>query len=121
LPWRLICGAPPHRSAAGPTSAGSVPVLARGFRAWYAGAMRAQPRGREGTPDRPYSALNLRLALAAFGLIVSMALAVLAFRRGYPLLGWLSVLVAVTAVVDLLVVQSRRSARRRTSGGDGPS
>jgi hypothetical protein len=59
--------------------------------------------------------------LAAFGLVVSTVLAVLAFSRGYALLGWLSVLIAVTAVVDLLVIQSRRSARRRTRRGDGPS
>jgi hypothetical protein len=83
--------------------------------------MRAQPRGREGTPERPYSALNLRLALAAFGLIVSIAFAVVAFRGGYALLGWLSVLLAVTAVVDLLVIQFRRSARRRTSRRENPS
>jgi hypothetical protein len=83
--------------------------------------MRAQPRGREGTPDRPYSALNLRLALAVFGLVVSLALAVLAFRSGYALLAGLALLVAVTAVVDLLVIQSRRSARRRSSGGKRPS
>jgi hypothetical protein len=96
-------------------------VLARKSRAWYAGAMRAQPRGREGTPDRPYSALNLRLTLAAFGLVVALALAVLAFRSGHAVLGGLSLLVAVTAVVDLVVIQSRRSARRRTSGGKRPS
>lgn len=79
--------------------------------------MRSQPRGREGTPEHPYSALNLRLALAAFGLVISTALAVVAFSGGYALLGWLSVLVAVTAVVDLLVIQFRRSARRRASRG----
>jgi membrane protein YdbS with pleckstrin-like domain len=83
--------------------------------------MRAQPRGREGTPERPYSALNLRLALAAFGLIVSIAFAVVAFRGGYALLGSLSVLLAVTAVVDLLVIQFRRSARRRTGRRENPS
>jgi Flp pilus assembly protein TadB len=83
--------------------------------------MRAQPRGRQGTPERPYSALNLRLALAAFGLVVSLAGAVLAFGRGYSVLGLLSALVAVTAVVDLVVVQSRRRARRRARRGAHPS
>jgi hypothetical protein len=75
--------------------------------------MRAQPRGRLGTTDRPYSALNLRLALAFFGLAVSGAFGLLFLREGHVLFGALSMLLAVTAVVDVVVIQLRRNARRK--------
>jgi len=81
--------------------------------------MRAQPRGSRGTPDRPYSALNLRLALAAFGLVMSVLLAVLLFQGDNLLLAWAAVLLAVVAAVDLVVVQLRRRARRRDGRSDG--
>jgi hypothetical protein len=74
--------------------------------------VRAQPRGRSGSPDRPFSALDLRLALAVFGLVVSIAFGLLFFRRGQPLIGAVSMLLAVTAVVDVIVIQLRRGARR---------
>lgn len=76
--------------------------------------MRAQPRGRRGTPERPYTALDLRLVLAGFGLVASAAFALLLFWVGNDLLGWALVLVAGTAAADLVVVQRRRSARRRS-------
>jgi membrane protein YdbS with pleckstrin-like domain len=76
----------------------------------------AQPPGRRGTVDRPYSALNLRLVLAALGLVSSVVLALVSFGVGLDALGVLLVL-AVVAVVDLVVVQLRRRARRRTEGG----
>jgi len=75
--------------------------------------MRPQPRRGRGTPDRPYSALDLRLALAAFGLVMSVVLAVLMFRAANLVLGWAFVLLGAVAAVDLVVVQLRRSARRR--------
>jgi hypothetical protein len=81
--------------------------------------MRAQPRGRAGTTDRPFSALDLRLALAVFGLVVSAACAVLFFRGGHLLFAALSILLAAIAVVDLLVIQLRRKARR-TAQRDTP-
>jgi hypothetical protein len=77
----------------------------------------AQPPGRRGTVDRPYSALNLRLVLAAFGLVSSVVLAVVSFDAGLDPLGWVLVFVAFIATVDLVVVQLRRRARRRTDGG----
>jgi membrane protein YdbS with pleckstrin-like domain len=77
----------------------------------------AQPAGRRGTVDRPYSALNLRLVLAALGLISSAVLALVSFGVGLDALGWVLLLLAVVAVVDLVVVQLRRRARRRTEGG----
>ncbi|HEX5740336.1 MAG TPA: DUF6343 family protein [Pilimelia sp.] len=73
----------------------------------------AQPPGRRGTVGHPYSALNLRLLLAVFGLVVCAAGAALAFRAGLPLSGALLTVAAVVAVVDLTVIQARRRARRR--------
>jgi hypothetical protein len=60
-----------------------------------------------------YSALNLRLLLASFGLVVCVALGVLALRAELPVLGAVLLVFAAVAVVDLVVVQRRRIARRR--------
>lgn len=76
-----------------------------------------QPPGRRGTVDQPYSPLNLRLVLALFGLVVCTALAVLLFRRGLTVPGWLLLAWAAVALVDAVVVQLRRRARRRAEGG----
>ena len=77
----------------------------------------AQPPGRRGTSDQPYSALNLRLILAAFGFVVCTVLAVLLWRRGYPVAAWILAAWALVAVVDGVVVQLRRRARSRAEGG----
>jgi hypothetical protein len=77
----------------------------------------AQPPGRRGNFDAPYSALNLRLILAAFGFLVCAGLAVLLGRTGHTWAAWLLAAWAVVAVVDLVVVQLRRRARRRAEGG----
>nr|WP_281425953.1 DUF6343 family protein [Polymorphospora rubra] len=69
--------------------------------------------GRRGTHDRPYTALNLRLLLAGFGLAMSTILAILAARSGVPWLAVVLGVLAVVAAVDLVVVQRRRRARRR--------
>jgi len=72
-----------------------------------------QPRGRRGTVGHPYSALNLRLALATFGLVSCGVLAGLAGAAGIlPLAVALGVL-ALIALVDIIVIQRRRRARRR--------
>lgn len=71
----------------------------------------AQPPRRRGTAGHPYSALNLRLVLAAFGLVSSTVFAVLLFRAGFALPAWLFVALAAVAAVDLVVVQLRRRAR----------
>jgi len=76
-----------------------------------------QPPGRRGTIGKPYSALNLRLVLALFGLITSTVFAVLLLRAGFVLFGCLFVLLAVIAAVDLVVIVLRRRARRRAQGG----
>jgi hypothetical protein len=76
----------------------------------------AQPPNRRGTVGHPYSALNLRLVLAAFGFVMSTVLGVLAFRADLVVLGWALVMLAVVAAVDLVVIQLRRRARRRREG-----
>jgi hypothetical protein len=88
----------------------------------YAAAMPLdpQPRGRRGTVGHAYSALNLRLALATFGLVTSVVLAVLLLRADATVFGWLFIVLAVIAAVDLVVVQLRRRARHRAEG-DGHS
>jgi hypothetical protein len=76
----------------------------------------AQPPGRRGTVGRPYSPLNLRLVLAAFGFVVCAGLAVLLWRTGWTVPAWLLAAWAVVALVDMVVVQLRRRARRRAEG-----
>jgi hypothetical protein len=77
----------------------------------------AQPPHRRGTVEEPYSPLNLRLVLAAFGFVTCTVLSVLLFRAGWTVPGWLLGAWALVAVVDMLVVQLRRRARRRAEGG----
>ncbi|MBM0237547.1 hypothetical protein JNW88_10940 [Micromonospora sp. ATA32] len=78
---------------------------------------RSQPRRARGTVGHAYSALNLRLALAGFGLVTMAIFAVLAFRAGLAWLGVVCALFAVVAVVDLIVIQRRRAARHREEPG----
>jgi hypothetical protein len=75
--------------------------------------LQPQPRGARGTVGHPYSALNLRLVLAAFGLVVSTAAAALFLALGLRTAGWIFVAVAVLALANVVVVQLRRRARRR--------
>jgi Flp pilus assembly protein TadB len=72
-----------------------------------------QPRDRRGSVGHPYSALNLRLALALFGLIASVVLAVLVGWAGYGVGAIILGIVAATALIDVVVIQRRRRARRR--------
>ena len=76
-------------------------------------AIRSQPRGRRGTIGHPYTALNLRLVLATFGLLSCTVLGVLAASADLPVLAIILGVLAVVAAVDLVVVQRRRAARRR--------
>lgn len=78
---------------------------------------RSQPRRARGTVGHAYSALNLRLVLASFGLVTMAVFGVLAFRAGVVWLGVLCALFAVVAVVDLVIIQRRRGARRREEPG----
>jgi Flp pilus assembly protein TadB len=72
-----------------------------------------QPRGAQGTAGHPYSALNLRLALASFGLVFLTALAVLLFAVRYPIPAGIAVVLAIVAAVDIVVIQLRRRQQRR--------
>nr|WP_307837660.1 hypothetical protein [Actinoplanes couchii] len=76
-----------------------------------------QPQGRRGTVEEPYSPLNLRLVLAAFGLVVCTVLSALLFRAGWTIPGWLLAAWALAALVDIVVIQLRRRARARTASG----
>lgn len=75
--------------------------------------IQAQPPGRRGTVEHPYSALNLRLGLALFGLVFCAAAgtALLLFTP-LDVLAWILIAMAVAAVIDAIVVQRRRHARR---------
>jgi hypothetical protein len=75
---------------------------------------KREPRG---TVGHPYSALNLRLALAIFGLVAFTALSVAGFWLDLPVLGILAAAVALGAVVNIVVVQRRRVQRARREPG----
>lgn len=73
----------------------------------------SQRRGARGTVGHPYSALNLRLVLASFGLVVFVVLGVLSWLADVRVIAVILFLVALTAGVDLIVISRRRAARRR--------
>ncbi len=76
-----------------------------------------QPGRARGTVGHPYSALNLRLVLATFGLITCGVLSGLMFAARYWVPASILAVLAVTALVDLIVIQIRRRARRRADPG----
>lgn len=75
--------------------------------------MKPQPRGARGTVGHPYSALNLRLVLALFGLVSCGVLAVLAWRADVLVMAIVLAVLALVALVDVMVILKRRAARRR--------
>ena len=79
--------------------------------------LRSQPPGARGTVGHAYSALNLRLLLAAFGLVTCGVLVYLTARAGWTPAAVVLGLLAVVALVDLVVIQRRRVARRREQPG----
>jgi Flp pilus assembly protein TadB len=74
-------------------------------------------RPEKGTIGQPRSALNLRLLLALFGLVVCAALAVFCFLAHLAVAGWALVVLAVIALVDIIVIQRRRMQRARRERG----
>ncbi len=74
----------------------------------------AQPPGRRGDIERPFSALTLRLVLAVVGLVMCAVLAVLLWRAGLGAFGWVLAALAVVALGDIVVIQLRRRAGRRS-------
>jgi hypothetical protein len=73
----------------------------------------AQPRRRDGSIGHPYSPLNLRLALASFGLVMSVVFAIFLFRYHLAPVAWAFIVLAAVSVVDIVVIQLRRRARKR--------
>lgn len=67
----------------------------------------AQPRGARGTVERPYSALRLRLVLAVFGLVASLAGAFVVWQIGYTAIAIALWIVAATALADIAVILTR--------------
>lgn len=80
-------------------------------------AVKSQPRGARGTIGQPYSALNLRLLFAVFGLVATTVLGVLAARADLVTPAVILFALAVVAAVDIVIVQLRRAARRRENPG----
>ena len=83
--------------------------------------VQPQPPGRRGTIGQPYSALNLRLAMALFGLVFcAVAGALILALTDLAVFGIILIVLAAIAAVDAVVVQARRRARKR-AGDTGHS
>jgi Family of unknown function (DUF6343) len=54
------------------------------------------------------SALTLRAVLAAFGLVFCAGATWISFAAGWSLMGWVFLVVALIALVDLVVVLNRK-------------
>jgi uncharacterized membrane protein YqjE len=76
-------------------------------------------RRQEGTVEHPYSALNLRLVLASFGLVTMMALTLVLVWLGNRGFALVTAVIAVVAVINVVVVQRRRQERRRRERSHG--
>ncbi len=79
--------------------------------------LRPQPPGARGTVGHAYSALNLRLLLAAFGLVTCGVLAFVTARAAWLPAAVVLGLLAAVALADIVVIQRRRAARRREEPG----
>jgi Family of unknown function (DUF6343) len=77
----------------------------------------AQPRRARGTVGHPYSALNLRLVLATFGLLAFGALTAFFAVVHLMVAAVVAGIIAATAIVDIVVIQLRRRQRAREEGG----
>ena len=68
----------------------------------------SQPRSADGTVEHPYSALRLRLVLAAFGVVVCVAGGILVWLLvGAVAIAVVFFLFALVAAIDLGVVATR--------------
>jgi hypothetical protein len=79
--------------------------------------IRSQRDAARGSVGHAYSALNLRLVFASFGLLSCAVLAFVSIRAHLPVLAAVLAAFAVVAAIDLVVIQRRRSARRREEPG----
>jgi hypothetical protein len=75
--------------------------------------IQGQPPGRRGDIKRPYSALNLRLGLALFGVVFCAVVGTLMLRAGFTVPGWVLIALGVIALIDAVVVGLRIRARAR--------
>jgi uncharacterized membrane protein YqjE len=73
----------------------------------------------EGTLKHPYSALNLRLILASFGLVCFAALTAVLFWYDNPGWGIATAVISVLAAINVAVVLRRRRERRRRELAEG--
>ncbi len=80
--------------------------------------MANRRRTAPGNASGPHSALNLRLALAIFGVASMVILTALFVWLRYPGLAVLTAVGAMVAVVNAIVVQRRRAARSRREPGE---
>jgi uncharacterized membrane protein YqjE len=76
-------------------------------------------RRQEGTVEHPYSALNLRLVLASFGLVTMIALTLVLMWLGNRGFALVTAVIAVVAVINVVVVQRRRQQRRQLERSHG--
>jgi uncharacterized membrane protein YqjE len=70
-------------------------------------------RRQEGTIEHPYSALNLRLVLATFGLVTMVALTVVLVWLDMRPLAIATAVIAALAAVNVAVVLRRRRQRKQ--------
>ncbi|MFD0776933.1 hypothetical protein ACFQZ2_23605 [Streptomonospora algeriensis] len=73
--------------------------------------MRRQNKSAKGSHDRPYSALNLRLVLAALGIAICIGLGATAWAVDFTVLAIVLWALAVVGVIDIVVVLWRRRQR----------
>lgn len=69
------------------------------------------------SPDRPQSALNLRLALALFGLVCTIALTFVAIRYHNLVLAVVGCVLLAITITDIVVITIRRRRRSRREHG----
>lgn len=79
--------------------------------------IRSQRSTARGTVGHAYSALNLRLVFASFGLLICAVLAFVSVRAELPVLAVGFAALVVVAAIDIAVIQRRRSARCREEPG----
>jgi len=70
----------------------------------------------DGSIEHPYSALNLRLALALFGAVTMVAATVVLLWLGHTGLALVAAVIAVVATANAAIVQVRRRQRARREG-----
>lgn len=81
--------------------------------------MANRRQSADGSFAHPYSALNLRLALASFGAVTMIVLTVVLVWLRMTGLAVVAGVIAAAAVVNIVVVQRRRRQRRQRERARG--